>query len=274
MLVGAYNGRVAQDHAAVLARSDLAFDPILGHRGKRGLCLGEALERAQFQAHVRTGFQRGQQHRRRPRWRVRQSLAPAAVFAAIDDNFRGIHRATAAIGRRRVLARRVARVGIAVLPAEVIPVVDVEGEHQTRIAFRKIRQPAVRRRARAAALAGVELHPLWRQFAAAQFARRRCGQRGATHERQSQPYQHANSPVVSDTDRMLAQPLSSNAATGARSLPGVQPARSERAANAGAFGFGVFSERSLDGATTMRFLPSRLACSKAWSAARTATSKP
>ena len=80
------------------------------------------------------------------------------VLPAANDHLRGIDAAVAQGGGVTALALRMGRLGQGVLPAQVIPIVHIEGQGDKVIARRQFAQQAVRRRAGVAALRGIQFH--------------------------------------------------------------------------------------------------------------------
>ena len=99
---------------------------------------------------------RGAASRRRSRRCARQ-LRPAPPIVAIDDDLRRVDLGPAGVSGQQLLARRDLGAGKSVGPAQPVPVADVKSQRQQVGAGFQRRQPAVGRRAGAAALGGVEL---------------------------------------------------------------------------------------------------------------------
>ena len=87
--------------------------------------------------------------------------SPAAEIASLQQHLRRIDERHALQLGELALAQRELALGVGILPADVVPVVDMQRQrhHAARdlAAGRQARQPAVGRRAAAAALRGVEL---------------------------------------------------------------------------------------------------------------------
>jgi hypothetical protein len=95
--------------------------------------------------------------RRRASRRRHRGARPVGAIAAVDDDLRRVAEAGAVARLLRRLARGERRAREAILPAEPVPVVDVEGEGDHRRIGLELRQPAIGGRARVAALRRVEL---------------------------------------------------------------------------------------------------------------------
>jgi len=79
------------------------------------------------------------------------------VIGALDDHLRGVDVAHAELGSVGALALGVIGAGEAVLPADVIPVIDVDRQRQQVVALGQLTEEGVGRWARRAALRGIEL---------------------------------------------------------------------------------------------------------------------
>ena len=153
---------VAERRPAVLAARDGGLVPAVehrqpdrGHAGQR--MLGQLHEQPAHLVEAEADVDPRALGRRRDQLFHRVLVGADRVGAAVDDDLRGVDHFQAerpaivalALGRRRT--------GEGVLPADVVPIVDVEGERDHVLAPRQLAEIGIRRRAGAATLRGVEL---------------------------------------------------------------------------------------------------------------------